>query len=328
MHKCDTQLLSSSTDVEPLAIAGVGFAVEINSMTVGNYVSVLVTESATPKGRANPVAGASVRLIGPGGPFVKTTGSDGKVLFERLPEPNVKKGYVIEVSYKGETQTKSGRHVSFLFVTGTVTEQQPAITITITNRVVAEYEARSYPHDDRNGNGLLELYRVPVYEVFVSGFFNGKEVVFRHIAPRFMPYWNNPRKPHPHYTHRGWLNAGLSAGQRIVVSQYKKSYRVQNRFSPYFGAIVLRGTFYIHGGPATLSDAGMGSAGCVEIIGNFDEFKAQIAVLSGIKEKSMDARIEDLVSQKRLIVVIEPATVPNIERAFSREVPDPRRRHN
>ena len=43
------------------------------------------------------------------------------------------------------------------------------VTITLTSNIVAHYEARSYPDDDRNNDGMLELYTVPVYEVLIDG---------------------------------------------------------------------------------------------------------------------------------------------------------------
>src|SRR5262245_51291186 len=86
------------------------------------------------------------------------------------------------------------------------------VTITLTSRIVGSYEARSYPDDDRDNNGLWELYKVPVYEILVAGTDDaGTATTYKHQAPRFMPYFNDPAKPDPHYSSRGWLNAGLSA---------------------------------------------------------------------------------------------------------------------
>lgn len=194
------------------------------------------------------------------------------------------------------------------------------VTITLTKKIVGQYEARSYPDDDFNNDGLIELYNVPVYEVLIDGTDDaGKAVRKVHMAPRFMPYYNDPANPDPHYRTKGWTNAGLSSGRTIIVPQYKPNYEVQNRYSPGRGAIVLQGTFYIHGGPASLSDAEFGSAGCVEIIGNYDTFKADIAALSGIPGSS-DQAIGKLVSAKKLKVVIEQASVPDIKACFSRQV--------
>jgi hypothetical protein len=195
------------------------------------------------------------------------------------------------------------------------------VTITITKRVVGQYEARSYPDDDFDNDGKIELYNVPVYEVLIDGTDDAGKAVRRvHMAPRFMPYYNDPARPNPHYHTKGWTNAGLSSGRTITVSRFIPDYEVQNRYSPGRGAIVLQGTFYIHAGPATLSDAGFGSAGCVEIIGNYDTFKAHIAALSGFKGISSDQAIAKLVSAGKLKVVIEQATAPDIKACFSRQV--------
>jgi len=194
------------------------------------------------------------------------------------------------------------------------------VTITLTNRISGQYEARSYPDDDIDNDGLIELYTVPVYEVLIDGTDDaGNAVRHTHQAPRFMPYYNDPAKPDPHYTTRGWTNAGLSSGRTIVVSRYIPGYELQNRYSPGRGAIVLKGTFYIHAGPASLSDIGFGSAGCVEIIGNYDTFKGHIAALSGLKGVSSDTAIAQLVAARSLIVVIQQATVPDIKSCFTRQ---------
>jgi hypothetical protein len=195
------------------------------------------------------------------------------------------------------------------------------VTITLTSRIVDYYEARSYPDDDLNNDGFWELYKVPVYEILVAGTDDaGKAATFKHFAPRFMPYFNDPAKPDSHYRSRGWVNAGLSAKRTVVVITYKPDYEVQNRYSPGKGAIVLKGAFYIHAGPADLSDIGFGSAGCVEIIGNYDDFKAHIASLSGTGAKTSDEAISKLVGRRLLIVEIEQATVPDIKKSYTRKV--------
>lgn len=196
------------------------------------------------------------------------------------------------------------------------------VVITLTDRIVDYYEARSYPDDDRNNDGLWELYRVPVYKILVAGIDDaGSAATAEHQAPRFMPYYNDPANPDPHYATKGWVNAGLSAKRTVVVSKYKPDYEVQNRYSPGRGAIVLKGTFYIHAGPADLADIGFGSAGCVEIIGNYNVFKANIAALSGTGMANSDEAISKLVAERKLIVEIQQATVPDIKSLFTRRIP-------
>lgn len=188
------------------------------------------------------------------------------------------------------------------------------VEITVTKNIVAEYEARSYPNPGSDKKGFYSLYKVPVYEIVVAGKSEAGAVgtkVF--MAPRFMPYYNDPKNPDSHYATKGWTNAGLSKNRRAVILQYKHDYEVQNRYSPGRGAIVVYKSFYIHAGPADLLDYGFGSAGCIEIIGNFDDFKQAIKDFSGVAGVTADVAIAALVKDRNLIVVIEEAKVPKIQ---------------
>lgn len=194
------------------------------------------------------------------------------------------------------------------------------VEIIITNKIIDKYEARSYPDDDYDNNGKIELYEVDVYQVEIKGKDNsGNTRKLIHKAPRFMPYWNDPLSPNKNYKTKGWVNAGLSSARNIVVTRYIPNYQVRNRFSPGKGAIVLWNAFYIHAGPADLFDIGFGSAGCIEIIGNYDDFKSDIESLSGHKGSSDDA-ILALVKNRKLIVKIEGTNVPDIKSKFTREL--------
>ena len=194
------------------------------------------------------------------------------------------------------------------------------VEIVVTNIAVGNYEARAYPHDETDANGLTPLYRVPVYKILVKGTdTNNKNKVFEFMAPRFMPYYNNPQRPNSHYTTKGWVNSGLSTARTVIVSQYKQNYEIQNRYSPGRGAIVVMSTFYIHAGPDSLQDFGFGSAGCIEIIGNYDTFKKAIAELSGFSPGSPDSAIQQLVNARKLIVTIQAATAPNIKASYTRK---------
>jgi hypothetical protein len=197
------------------------------------------------------------------------------------------------------------------------------VEIVVTNSVVAHYEARSYPDQQTDDAGYYPLYKVPVHRILVRGKnAAGAATSIEFMAPRFMPYFNDPARPDPHYGLQGWANAGLSSANRIKVSRYKQDYAVHNRYSPGRGAIVLRSTFYIHAGPATLSDWGFGSAGCIEIIGNYDDFKNAIAGLSGLSNVSSDSAIQALVAAGKLTVVIQGAKVPDIQNNLTRRVHD------
>ena len=215
------------------------------------------------------------------------------------------------------------------------------VVIHVGNKVVGKYEARSYPHDCMTDDNLIELYEVPVYEITITGKDDaGAEQAFVHQAPRFMPYWNDPKvHPNRHYATLGWANSGLSRARTITVTQYRRDYEVQNRYSPGRGAIVLKGAFYIHAGPGLIGDFGFGSAGCIEIIGNYDVFKLNIASLSGssyyasIKSRlalgvaptpeivtASDSAIEALVRHGKLVVDLKGAAAPDIRSKLSRKV--------
>lgn len=195
------------------------------------------------------------------------------------------------------------------------------VVITLTNKVVAYYEARSYPHDDIDQDGKQELYKVPVHKITITGTDDkGKPKTIIHKAPRFMPYWNNPKKPDKRFRSKGWVNAGLSSARRVVVKKYKKNYAISNRFSAERGAIVIKGAFYIHPGPLSIGTYGFGSAGCVEIIGSFKQFKKDVAILSGSSKTKADDAILELVKHRKLVVVVQKANVPNIKKLRTREM--------
>ena len=116
------------------------------------------------------------------------------------------------------------------------------------------------------------------------------------------------------------MNAGLHALSKRAVPRYKPDYGVQNRDSPFGGAIVMRDFFYIHAGPQSLSEHGWGSAGCVEIVGNFDKFKDDIKLLSGSTKSLVREAILELVKAKKLFIQVKYATPPDIKSNFVREV--------
>jgi len=224
------------------------------------------------------------------------------------------------------------------------------VLITISNIITNDtYYARSYPHDDIDGNGLIELYKTPVYKVFLEVLKHPKQKREKEPiewkALRYMPYWNDPRSPYKKYKARGWVTAGLSrtakrgsvkiATKRLtripvkgvkritakVVEKYFPDYGVQNRYSPFSGAIQIKGNYLIHAGPQTMSESGWGAAGCVEIIGNFDKFKDDIRLMSRSIRRSSHRAIIDLVKAKKLFVKVEYAPRPNIRGYFYKEVP-------
>ncbi|MCC6294240.1 MAG: hypothetical protein IT164_16445 [Bryobacterales bacterium] len=195
------------------------------------------------------------------------------------------------------------------------------VTIIVTNLVIGSYEARSYPDEQKDASGQFPLYSVPVYTIRVRGTDDaGNPVLKDFMAPRFMPYYNKPASPVPHYAAKGWVNAGLSSARTVIVPRFIQDYEVQNRYSPGRGAIVVKDSFYIHAGPADLKDAGFGSAGCIEIVGDFDVFKKTIADLSGAKALKVTQAIQQLVAAGKLVVEIQEAKAPDIKKSSTRNV--------
>ena len=184
--------------------------------------------------------------------------------------------------------------------------------------------AKSYPCSDMDKNSKIELYGVPVYYVYIKGTDDkGQSVKYTWKALRFMPYYNPPN--FSSYKTIGWVNSGLHKLNRQPAPEYKKAYEVHNTYSQHNGAIVLKGTFYIHAGPEDLTHIGWGAAGCVEIIGSFSEFKDQVKELSGSTQVDADSAISELVFYKKLYIEIEYATPPNIKANFYKEVSIKRR---
>lgn len=192
------------------------------------------------------------------------------------------------------------------------------VLITISNKKTKDtYLARSYPDKDFDDNGKKELYTTPVYEVYITGTDkDGNSVRKVWKALRFMPYWNDPKSPYKKYKTLGWVNAGLHKMVKKAVAYYDPAYGTQNTPSPYSGAIQLRNSFLIHAGPQSISNIGWGSAGCVEIIGNFNHFKNDIRDLSGASSSLTHSALLELVKARKLFVEVEKALPPNIKNNY------------
>ena len=175
------------------------------------------------------------------------------------------------------------------------------------------YLAKSYPDNDYDNDGWGELYAVPVYYINIINI-STPSIERRWKCLRFMLYWNDPALPSPHYRLRKWTVAGLSDGkERFKVSYYDATYGTRNSYSPHKGAIQIQNSFLIHSGPPTLEDSGWGSAGCVEIIGDFSEFKEDIKTVSGIGGYlPSDEVIHRLIKEGKLYIEIEAAPKPSI----------------
>ena len=188
------------------------------------------------------------------------------------------------------------------------------VLIRITGQQTGDsYLAKSYPDMDYDNDGWGELYAVPVYYIDIINI-SIPSVERRWKCLRFMPYWNDPVSPSSHYKLREWTVAGLSEGkERFQAAYYDATYGTRNSPSPHKGAIQIQNSFLIHSGPSSLNDYGWGSAGCVEIIGNFSDFKEDIKTVSGIGGYlPSDEIISRLIKAGKLYIEIEAAPKPSI----------------
>ena len=96
------------------------------------------------------------------------------------------------------------------------------------------------------------------------------------------------------------------------ATYYDANYNTSNSPSPHKGAIQIQNSFLIHSGPSSLQDDKWGSAGCVEIIGNFSDFKEDIKTVSGIGGYlPSDEVIFRLIKAGKLYIEIEAAAKPS-----------------
>lgn len=184
--------------------------------------------------------------------------------------------------------------------------------------------AKSYPDNDLNDDLRMEVYTTPVYKIFLDGTDEGGNALRKEWAAlRFMPYWNDPRRPNPHYATKGWVNSGLHYLKMQPAPGYLPDYMVLNSVSSFGGAIQLKGNFLIHAGPDVLTTGYWGSAGCVEVIGNFDEFRTQILTLAGSEERDIPKGMTALVKARKLLVQVDLATPPDFRANLVGERPYP-----
>lgn len=186
------------------------------------------------------------------------------------------------------------------------------VLITVSNRTTPyKYYARSYPMTDRDGNSRFDRYEVPVYKVFIQGTDAiGIKTVKEWTALRFMPFWNDPKNPSSHYKSKGFISSGLTIFPKQIIRNYIRGYEIRNTSSPEIGAIQLKNNFLIHAGPASLAEAGWGAAGCIEIIGNFTQFRREILQLANCPISDLQSAMESIVRAGKLSVEIQHAASP------------------
>lgn len=182
------------------------------------------------------------------------------------------------------------------------------ITLTAT-QTGATYLMRAYPTEIND-----KSYEMPVYILTVEGTdIKGIKKTKNYNCLRFSIYYNDPKNPDTHYkTLGGPFISGLANEQTHICPEYKKNYTIHNRAGQEVGALVIAGSFYIHEGPSKLTDIRFASAGCVEIIGSFKEFKEYIALLAGGTGNTTDILLQ-LVSDQKLAIYAEKATKPKLK---------------
>lgn len=196
-----------------------------------------------------------------------------------------------------------------------------AVSIIVSNKTTGEkYAAKSYPDIDYDNNGRMERYDIPVYWLYVDGTdMAGKAVRNTWKCLRFMPFWNDPKALSPAYKHKGWANSGKVHVAKKAVTYYDPNYEIHNTHSPFNGGIQIDGNFLVHAGPLSVTDSGWGAAGCVEVIGMFDQFKNQLRDLSGSKHTDANKAILELVKARKLFVQVDYAAAPNLKATVNGE---------
>ncbi len=193
------------------------------------------------------------------------------------------------------------------------------VVIVVSNQTTSDvYYAKSYPDPDFDNDLKWERYKAPVYKVFLDGTDPaGKATREEWKALRFMPFWNDPKEPDTRYNTRGFANSGLTYFARKLVPAYIEDYKVHNTFSPFDGAIQIKGNFLVHAGPeTTASDSwSWGAAGCVEVVGNFEDFRMHIIRMAGSTETDIHKGMHELVAAKVLYVQVDLARAPDLKAA-------------
>ena len=193
------------------------------------------------------------------------------------------------------------------------------VVIVVSNQKTSDvYYAKSYPDPDFDNDGRWERYKTPVYKVFLrSTNAAGESVQKDWQALRFMPFWNDPSQPTKKSRGRGWIDSGLLYFPRKPVLAYLKDYKVHNPASPFDGAIQIKGNFLVHAGPESMmsSDWAWGAAGCIEVIGDFNEFRMDILEMSGSTQTDIHTGMHQLVAAKRLYVQVDLDTAPDLKSA-------------
>ncbi len=133
---------------------------------------------------------------------------------------------------------------------------------------------------------------------------------------RFMPFYNptNVKSDYKLKTNNV-IMAGLLSSRIQNISIYK-DYKMHSTRLGENGAFVLKGTFYLHDGPDSLSEHGWASAGCIEVVGvnGFTNLKTTICRFAGLKGVNLTSELTKIASKGYLSLNLMQADKPSIIR--------------
>ena len=204
------------------------------------------------------------------------------------------------------------------------------VTICITSNIVGTFTgAKTYPCLlTRIEDNSYCLYDVPIYQMVVKGRNNDGEYVEESFeCLRFMPVLeedddtNTPTLTQLDMTSNNIVNIAGVLG--IYPSIYDASYVVHSNSSAENGGIVLFGNYLIHDGPDNNNDI-FGGAGCIEMVGEngYSNLIYTIMGLTGSASTSRKENLESIMNYQRLLVIVEPATVPELVENNRRDIID------
>lgn len=203
------------------------------------------------------------------------------------------------------------------------------VTICVTSNVVGTFTgAQSYPfYLPREEDNSIRLYDVPIYQMVVKGRNNDGEYVEESFeCLRFMPVLEDDDTNTPTLTQLDMSSNSIvevNGVLGIYPGIYDASYVVHSNSSAENGGIVLFGNYLIHDGPDDNNDI-FGGAGCIEMFGNkrFSKLIDTIMGLTGSSSKSRKENLESIMNYQKLLVIVEPATVPELVENNRRDIID------
>lgn len=250
----------------------------------------------------------------PGYYYVECRVQDLKPLNESYP--NVKH-YQAFIKWTDDNETEVIQHVTQLY---NITETgRRDVTILITSEIVGTFTgAKSYPElQYRTSDNSVCLYDVPIYKMVVKGRNNAGEYVEQtHHCLRFMPFMEKndtiPKLKQIDIDNSEYV-FDIDGLKGIYPKLYDATYNVHSTSVSEPEGIVLFCNYLIHDGPDD-NDNFYGGAGCVEMCGynGYSNLIACIMSLTGSTKESRKENLEDLMSYKKLLVLIESAETPEL----------------